>query len=85
MLAAIAPWVISTFPASNGFLAEYRLASVPHSFSEPRIAPYVSFVEGDHISLVLSSESSFKSSRDIEATQVSAILYFASVSYLSIH
>jgi len=45
----------------------------------------VSFVDEHHISVDLSSDKALRSSREIEATHVSAMLYLASNSYLSIH
>lgn len=64
---------------------EYKLARFDRSLDDPRTGPYVSFREGVKGSLVLSSDKAFRSSRDIEAAHVSAMLYLAVVSWLSIH
>ena len=50
------------------------------SFFDPRIAPYVNFVEFEMMELDLSSDNDCKSSTEMDAAQVSAMLYLAVVS-----
>ena len=81
-LAAIAPGVIRMFFAGSGeeALTEYSPERLEMSFSEPRIAPYVIFVDSLSGLLVLQSESFCKSSMDMDAAHVSAILNLAVIS-----
>lgn len=83
----MAPLVIRTFSAGSGLGAfeEYNLAKFERSFCEPRIGPYVSLVDSDRGDPPRWSLREPKSSTEIEAAQVSAMLYLAVVSYSSIH
>ena len=84
-MAAIAPGVTSKLSTGRGVvaLAEYSRARFARSFSDPRIEPYVSFMEDRRMFRDLFSEMFWRSSMLIEAAHVSAILYFAVVSWVS--
>lgn len=80
--AAIAPFVISTLSADRGFavFAEYSDERFDLKAFEPRIEPYRSFVPRSMTGFDWPSDSFCRSLTDIEAAQVSAMLYLHFVS-----
>src|SRR5271163_746214 len=77
---------ISSLSIADGARAEYRAARLFRNSDEPRISPYVNFFAmGSRAASRLVSARLAKSSSDMLAAHVSATLYLAVVSWVSIH